>query len=236
MSERADLIASNPLIADSYFYLRSKFFIDHCFKPHFGVTDIWYRYEWEWLASATDHKRYGACDLRPYEFQHRGSVHLHGLAWFDKAPKLKKEMTEEDKDMMLKFFDSIVSFENPDVSLLPSQQHPCQITLENVTNLKEDLAQLCNNVQRHTKCRKGFCLKEHKAKKHLVCKYPRNYFYVGHIQVNLYAIHVCRLHFGLVCGMYVTYKCTCMCAHTCEGLHICDLCPIYKAPCVAADR
>ncbi|KAE8747763.1 hypothetical protein FOCC_FOCC005586, partial [Frankliniella occidentalis] len=70
ISERAALISQNPLIADTYFYLRSKFFIDHCFKPHFGITDIWYR----------------------FEFQHRGSVRLHGLAWFENAPKLTKDM------------------------------------------------------------------------------------------------------------------------------------------------
>ncbi|KAK3922574.1 ATP-dependent DNA helicase, partial [Frankliniella fusca] len=124
IKERADLIAANPLVADSYFYLRSKFFINHCFKPHFGVKDVWFR----------------------YEFQHRGSVHLHGLA-------------------------CIVSCENPNVSLLPSQTHPCEITLSEVDNLENDLADLCNHVQRHTKCRKGFCLKEQKGKPHFVCKY-----------------------------------------------------------------
>lgn len=54
----AQSIAHSPLTADSYVLLRFQLFVEHFLKPHLGITDSWYRVEW----------------------QYRGSLHTHVLA------------------------------------------------------------------------------------------------------------------------------------------------------------
>ncbi|KAK3911389.1 ATP phosphoribosyltransferase [Frankliniella fusca] len=106
VQERGRLLSENPLIADTFFHLRSKFFLENCFTKHFKVKDMWYR----------------------YEFQHRGSIHLHGVAWFENSPVIKENMTESETAAVIKYFDSIISCKNPDVHILPSPIHPCQMS------------------------------------------------------------------------------------------------------------
>ncbi|KAK3916877.1 ATP-dependent DNA helicase [Frankliniella fusca] len=126
--EKGILLADNPLIADSFFYLR-------------------------------------------YEYQHRGSIHLHGLAWLKGAPHVSENMSEDQKKVALEYFDNLISCSNPDIHVLPLTQHPCQISLENVTDVDTDLAHLLNQVQRHTKCSKNHCLRVTGKEKKLQCRY-----------------------------------------------------------------
>ncbi|KAE8739204.1 hypothetical protein FOCC_FOCC015295, partial [Frankliniella occidentalis] len=149
MKQRMKLLSENPLIADTFFYLRSQFFIEKCFKKKFDVKDIWFR----------------------YEFQHRGSIHVHGLAWLKDAPLVKDNLSLEQQEELVKYFDKFISCENPNSTLLPSSKHPCEISIGNINDFNEDYAQLLNHVQRHTKCKKGYCLRHVKGSKCLSCKY-----------------------------------------------------------------
>ncbi|KAK3907153.1 ATP-dependent DNA helicase [Frankliniella fusca] len=148
-AEKSNLISQNPLIADTFFYLRSKFFLEKCFKQQFDVTDIWYR----------------------YEFQHRGSIHLHGLAWLKDAPSIKDSMTPDEEKTVINYFDKLISCENPDVNILPVTPHPCQLDLHDIDDLDLDLSQLINHVQRHTKCSRAHCLRQVGNTKSLKCRY-----------------------------------------------------------------
>ncbi|KAK3910038.1 ATP-dependent DNA helicase [Frankliniella fusca] len=147
--EKSKLLSQNPMIADTFFYLRSKYFLEKSFKNHFDVVDIWYR----------------------YEFQHRGSIHLHGLALFRNAPVLKGNMSREEKESFLHYFDNIITCENEDMNLLPSHVHPCQVNLDDVEDVQIDICQLVNHLQRHTKCRKSHCLRPVGRSKQLECRY-----------------------------------------------------------------
>ncbi|KAK3918326.1 ATP-dependent DNA helicase [Frankliniella fusca] len=147
--EKGILLADNPLIADSFFYLGSNFFLENSFTNHFDVKDIWFR----------------------YEYQHRCSIHLHGLAWLKGAPHVSENMSEDQKKVALEYFDNLISCSNPDIHVLPLTQHPCQISLENVTDVDTDLAHLLNQVQRHTKCSKNHCLRVTGKEKKLQCRY-----------------------------------------------------------------
>ncbi|KAK3917466.1 ATP-dependent DNA helicase [Frankliniella fusca] len=128
---------------------RSKYFLEKSFKNHFDVVDIWYR----------------------YEFQHRGSIHLHGLAWFRNAPVLKENMSREEKESFLHYFNNIITCENEDMNLLPSHVHPCQVNLDDVEDVQIDIRQLVNHLQRHTKCQKSHCLRPVGRSKQLECRY-----------------------------------------------------------------
>ncbi|XP_034239367.1 uncharacterized protein LOC117644210 [Thrips palmi] len=148
ISEKRKIMAENPLLFDQFFVMRSQYFIDHCFSKKYKVKDIWYR----------------------YEYQHRGSIHLHGVAWFHDAPELKNIDNEKIQNDILKYFDEIISCENPDVNCTITETHPCAMRLSDVTNLQEDLSQLINRVQRHTKCSEKTC-KTKNGKKLTKCKY-----------------------------------------------------------------
>lgn len=65
---------------------RAEIFIEFVLKPIFGITDEWYRYEWQW----------------------RGSTHLHGLFWFLVSLDLDKlNFTEDEIEHICLYFDSL---------------------------------------------------------------------------------------------------------------------------------
>ena len=66
------------------------------YKGILGVKDYWLHFEW----------------------QHRGSPHIHGLAWLSNAPDVENifsdpNVSDEDKQLVLNFIDSSVSTQNP---------------------------------------------------------------------------------------------------------------------------
>ncbi|KAK3910005.1 LOW QUALITY PROTEIN: ATP-dependent DNA helicase [Frankliniella fusca] len=149
IQQRAQLLSQNPFIADTFFNLRSKFFLENSFTKHFEVQDMWYR----------------------YEYQHRGSIHVHGLAWLKNAPIIKDDMTENENENVIKYFDGLISCKNPNIHITPMSTHPCQLSLDSVTDTESDLAHLVNQVQRHTKCSRSHCLRSIGKDKTLMCRY-----------------------------------------------------------------
>jgi hypothetical protein len=79
--ERCQLLASTPLAPSLFFYERAEFFLDKILKGKFGVIDHWRRYEW----------------------QHRGSPHIHMLLWLCNAPDTTRfdDMSEEEKQEVI---------------------------------------------------------------------------------------------------------------------------------------
>ena len=148
--EKAKIISENPLVFDTYFFMKSKYFMDNCFSKFFGVKDLWYR----------------------YEYQHRGSIHLHGIAWFKDAPKINGNLTSSKQIEIINYFDNLISCENPDPNVHIDDIHPCQLKLSSVTSLSKDLAQLVNRVQRHTSCKKQYCLRKKNKKVSCRFKFP----------------------------------------------------------------
>jgi ATP-dependent DNA helicase PIF1 len=61
---RKSALNSNPHIAAAYFDKRVQLFVKHFLTPLLGVVHFWYRYEW----------------------QERGSGHVHGFLWLKDAP------------------------------------------------------------------------------------------------------------------------------------------------------
>lgn len=66
-SSRTRAIIENPATTDWFFYHRVLKFNDAFYVGVLGVTDYWMRFEW----------------------QHRGSSHVHGLAWLPNAPDVE---------------------------------------------------------------------------------------------------------------------------------------------------
>ena len=123
-----------------------------------------------------------------FEWQHRGSPHVHGLAWLPDAPDVEQLFTdpavpEADCKQAIEFIDSLVSTTNP--ALLPdgsnlaeaplpqTDPHVCNKAFAAVENNHLDLSQLIATCQRHTRCSTAYCLKTKDGKQ--VCRfgYPK---------------------------------------------------------------
>jgi hypothetical protein len=137
----ATAIAHTPLTVDAYITKRFEIFFKCFLTPYFGITDHWYRYEW----------------------QHRGSLHVHGLAWLDDCPDTRN-CTEAE---VVQHWDRYVSTWNPAMEQNDNpvdffwrvDTHPCTIPCQDVDNLSQDIKNLVNICQKHTRCTPGYCLR-----------------------------------------------------------------------------
>jgi ATP-dependent DNA helicase PIF1 len=143
----------NPAIAAWYFQKRWDLFFKCILKPKFKIKDWWFRFEW----------------------QFRGSSHVHAFFWLEDAPDVESLNLDDPQSVQtfIEYWDPKVSAWNPSTdepkpSHHPSAKHPLTMNY----NLRE-LAQLANCVQRHTKCT-SYCLRRPKGAAKdapLVCRF-----------------------------------------------------------------
>ena len=87
-SSRSRGVSENPAIADWFFYHRISKFIDTFYVGVLGAVDYWYRFEW----------------------QHRGSPHVHGVAWFRDAPDVEELLSTKDDAELLDVVEEVTSY------------------------------------------------------------------------------------------------------------------------------
>ena len=68
-----EALVENSAVADWFFYQRIRLFLKDFYEDILGVKDYWLRFEW----------------------QHRGSPHVHGLAWLRGAPSIEQDVLPE---------------------------------------------------------------------------------------------------------------------------------------------
>lgn len=137
-TERRQLMHDNSLLVSWFFTKRVELFMSEVLVKIFKVRDFWYRIEW----------------------QARGSPHVHGLLWFSDAPKVSQMNLSDDELAILKnYFDQYCFAVNADIRDVTNQ--PCRKNFSHIpTNeLANDLTQLLNYCQRHTKHGK-YCLRK----------------------------------------------------------------------------
>jgi hypothetical protein len=141
----------NPAIASYYFQKRFEVYFEHYIKVKFKVKDFWWRYEW----------------------QHRGSSHIHGFLWLEDAPSI------DDLDMsdpiqlqrFIDFWDKHVSTWHPQLATPPAAIHPSARLFNTLEDTKLELAQMLNRLQRHTKCTAGYCERKKKGTGEIFCRF-----------------------------------------------------------------
>ena len=148
---------------------RSSKFVEAFYVDILGATDYWFRFEW----------------------QHRGSPHVHGLAWLPNAPDAEKLLSCDESSQFLdvvehviSYVDQIVSTMNPGipadgnnmqnaVPLPKTKPHVCNRSYTEITDMNMDIVDLIATCQRHTRCSTAYCLKKKKGKQECRFGYPK---------------------------------------------------------------
>jgi Helitron helicase-like domain at N-terminus len=107
-------VQNNPHIVAHYLLIRLRAFTDHVLRPLLRFTDSWVRFEW----------------------QARGSGHLHALYWIPTAPPLDVE-TEEARSRFAQYWGNIITARNPNPSRLPDARNPASLALADVANTED---------------------------------------------------------------------------------------------------
>ena len=84
-SSRSKSGNENPAVAD---WFRITKFVEIYYKDIVGATDYWFRFEW----------------------QHRGSLHAHGLAWLPNALDTVKLLLCDDSSQQLDIVDELIVY------------------------------------------------------------------------------------------------------------------------------
>ncbi len=154
-THRSRALSENPAIADWFFFHRISKFVEAFYVNVLGAVDYWFRFEW----------------------QHRGSPHVHGVAWFREAPDVEKLLSTKDDaefldavEKIISYADNLVSTVNPAISpdasdahnapLPKIKPHVCNKWYADVDDLHIDLVELIATCQRHTRCSTAYCLKK----------------------------------------------------------------------------
>ena len=148
-SSRNKAVLENPAIADWFFYYCIEKFIEAFYVGVFGATDYWMHFEW----------------------QHRGSPHVHGLAWLSGAPDVKQIVADDAdtvKEELIRYVDKIVTTLNPailtdgsnadDAPTPKTNSHICNKLYDRIEDFNQDLADLVATCQRHTRCSAAYAL------------------------------------------------------------------------------
>ena len=113
------------------------------------ATDYWLRFKW----------------------QHRGSPHVHRVAWLPNAPDVEQLLSATDniesvKEEIIQYPNKVVSTINPavapDDSNVQSAPQPviqpyiCNMLYLDLADRSEDLSQLIATCQRHTRCSEAY--------------------------------------------------------------------------------
>lgn len=163
-SSRTKAVIENPAVSDWFFSCRIQKYIETYYVGIMNVADYWFRFEW----------------------QHRGSPHVHGVAWIQGAPDAEQVLASPDnnaKQHFIEYMDKIVNTMNPGVlpdgsdmdSAPPPQVNPhiCNLPYAEVQNFDEDLISLVATCQRHTRCSASYCLRTSHGEQKCRFGYPK---------------------------------------------------------------
>ena len=162
--EKRKLMHDNPLLVGYFFQHRVNLFVEHVLKKVFNVKDYWYRFEW----------------------QSRGSPHIHGVLWLRDEPNYDiNSISDEQLQLLTEYFNKLCTAVHPSLNNEKSAQHPSQTIFSDVpeTDYIDDLSNLINTFQRHTKCG-SYCLKKVDGKLQCRFHFPHDLQETAHINNN----------------------------------------------------
>jgi hypothetical protein len=141
-------VQDNPHIVAKYLDLKLKAFCKNVLKPWLKYDDHWFRYEW----------------------QARGTGHVHCLVWIEKAPKMDMS-TEESRAEFARFWDDYITAQNPDPYRRPDARNPAALPFVAIANTEDQFAALLNRLQMHPTCSFPYCLRKVKGSDCMRCRF-----------------------------------------------------------------
>ena len=168
--ERRKNVIDNPHITDWFFVQRLESFIKHWLYNTLHAEWHWYRYEYQARGSVHCH---GIAKLK----NDPGICYLAetALAGFKEQKRLDEQLISHANNQVISdgdvacnkicsYADWLFSTQNPsppeDGNWIKPKIHPCQKSDAKVGDT-EDLVDLINTVQRHSRCSSAYCLKRH---------------------------------------------------------------------------
>ena len=118
-AEKCKLINDNPALCSRYFDYRVKSFVKHILKGKNSPFGILLNYFFR------------------IEFQHRGSPHLHGIAWFDQSPKFKINTDGDVCKYIDKIYTCSSDVSDEDMQYLKLQKHKHTKTCQRISHGKK---------------------------------------------------------------------------------------------------
>jgi hypothetical protein len=141
-------VRDNPHIIAKYLDLKLKAFCKNVLKPWLKYDDHWFRYEW----------------------QVRGTGHIHCLVWIEKAPKMDMS-TEESRAEFARYWDEYITAQNPDPYRRPDARNPASLPFVAIANTEDQFAALLNRLQMHPTCAFPYCLHKVKGSDCMRCRF-----------------------------------------------------------------
>lgn len=141
-------VQENPHIVAKYLDLKLKAFCKNVLKPWLGYDDYWFRYEW----------------------QFRGTGHIHCLVWIEKAPEMDMS-TEESRAKFSRYWDEYITAQNPDPYRRPDSRNPAALPFVAIANTEDQFAALLNRLQMHPPCTFPYCLRKIKGTDSMRCRF-----------------------------------------------------------------
>lgn len=156
----------NSLLADWFFYHCIVKFMDVFYKGILKAKDYWLH----------------------FEYQHRGSPHVHGVAWLEDAPDVEEVLSSEDPSAhqeLIQYINRTVTTINPailpdgsniaDAPLPKTNPHICNKPYTDVEDHHQDLIDLIATCQRHTRCSAAYCLRTKNGVQQCHFGYPKQH-------------------------------------------------------------
>jgi len=150
--QRSALMHDNPYTVAWFFEKRCDLFMKKFLMKFFAIKDFWWRFEW----------------------QFRGSPHIHGLLWLEDAPDCSDidSLSEEARAAVVTYFDSMVTAcLNQRYIILPPG-NPCRRRLTDLSpeERERDLDRLLSAVQRHSRCG-PYCMRRKRNSRVMACRF-----------------------------------------------------------------
>jgi len=148
-------VQDNPHIVAHYLQIRFRAFIRTVARPILQFTDHWDRFEW----------------------QARGSGHLHCLFWIPSAPSLDQD-SDAARSAFARYWGGLITAWNPDTSRLPDLRNPASLHPSDVANTSDQFAAFLNRLQKHSRCAASYCLRTSRETQQSSCRFffPRPLF------------------------------------------------------------
>jgi hypothetical protein len=136
-----DHVQNYPHMVAAYIDLRFRAYLRSVLAPSLKYSDCWWRYEW----------------------QARGTGHIHGLFFLDHALSLDPK-TNIERNAFAQFWAGYISAWNPNPNRPPDARNPASVPRSQLTNTVDEYTALLNRLQIHSRCTESYCLRAEKGK------------------------------------------------------------------------